>query len=68
MVRQVKPTPEHGRAAQEAADAAVGRRVRYGALPPRPALDELVEEAPTGPPDDPQMGRDSDRDWMLRDG
>jgi hypothetical protein len=42
------------------------RRARYGTLPPRPAADELVEETPTAPPDDPQLGRDSDRDWMLR--
>ena len=27
---------------------------------------ELVEETPTDPPEDSQMGRDSDRDWMLR--
>jgi hypothetical protein len=51
-----------------ATDRADVRRARYGTLPPRPAADELVEETPAAPPDDPQLGRDSDRDWMLRYG
>jgi hypothetical protein len=52
--------------ASEATDPADVRRARYGTLPPRPAPEELVEETPTAPPDDPQLGRDSERDWMLR--
>jgi hypothetical protein len=66
MVKVNKPVRARRTDAGEADDKGAARRAKYGALPPRPAPDELVEEAPTDPPADPQMGRDSDRDWMLR--
>jgi hypothetical protein len=66
MVRFVGTPQASGPAATRATDPAAARRATYGALPPRPALDELVEETPTDPPADPQSGRDTNRDWMLR--
>jgi hypothetical protein len=66
MVKVTKSVSAAPSDAQVAVDAAAARRARYGTLPQRLAPDELVEEAPTDPPADPQMGRDSDRDWMLR--
>jgi hypothetical protein len=62
----VKSSQQRGGTPTGATDAADVRRARYGKLPRRPAPDELVEETPTEPPDDPELGRDSDRDWMLR--
>jgi hypothetical protein len=64
----VKSTRGSGPTPAEGTNPADVRRARYGTLPRRPAPDELVEETPTAPPDDPQLGRDSDRDWMLRYG
>jgi hypothetical protein len=66
MVKVTKSVRARRSDARVAEDAGADRRAKYAALPPRPAPDELVEEAPTDPPGDPQMGRDSDRDWMLR--
>jgi len=62
--------------ARERADAARGRpepsaeqaerAERWGTLPPRVNVADLVEERPADPPNPPDFGRDPDRDWMLR--
>jgi len=39
---------------------------RWGTLPPRVNVADLVEEQPADPPNPPDFGRDPDRDWMLR--
>jgi hypothetical protein len=54
-----KPGPS-----QPADDAA--RAARWGTLPARVAPDDMVEEQPADPPNDPEFGRDPDRDWLLR--
>jgi hypothetical protein len=49
-------------------DPGPGRRARtdYRHLPERPRPDELVMEQPSTDAPDPEMGRDPDRDWLLR--
>jgi hypothetical protein len=64
MTKTVKGSP--GRARSDMDAAAATRRDRYGTLPPRPDAADLVEETPAEPPADPELGRDSNRDWMLR--
>jgi hypothetical protein len=59
-------TPLPDRAEKRQTDAGEARRAHYGTLPARLTPDQLVEEAPTGAPSDPEMGRDANRDWMLR--
>jgi hypothetical protein len=39
---------------------------RYRHLPERVPLDELITETPSSDATDPEMGRDPDRDWLLR--
>jgi hypothetical protein len=41
-------------------------RERFRSLPPRVPLDELVEEQDVDEARDPELGRDPDRDWLLR--
>jgi hypothetical protein len=42
------------------------RAARWGTLPPRIDVADLVEEQPADPPNDPRFGRDPDNDWLLR--
>ena len=63
----VKPvTTPCGPAGPDTTGTAANRRARYGRRPAQPTPAELVDETPTGPPEDRQVGRNSDRDWMLR--
>lgn len=59
------------RADEETADlnedaAARERAERFGHLPAPVALEDTVESQDTEPPGDPTMGRDPERDFMLR--
>lgn len=53
---EVDPTPEERRSA------------RFGALPPPPRPDELVETKPVSDPLDPSGGRDTENSWLIRYG
>lgn len=41
-------------------------RERFRSLPPPVPLDQTVEEQDVDPARDPELGRDPDRDWLLR--
>lgn len=47
-------------------DSAALRAARFGTLPARVLPEQLVEEMPADPPNDPNFGGDPDNDWMLR--
>ncbi|MCM2417373.1 hypothetical protein G3I60_00095 [Streptomyces sp. SID13666] len=49
-----------------AEDPAEGRAARFGQLPERIAPEQMVEESPSDPPNDPQFGRNPDNDWLIR--
>ncbi|MGC0418995.1 hypothetical protein [Embleya sp. AB8] len=59
------PKRAHHEPVDPAADQAA-RTARWGKLPDRPDPAALVEEQPADPPNDPDFGRNPDRDWMLR--
>jgi hypothetical protein len=52
--------PETGSASEPEASQ------RYKHLPERVPLDELITQTPASDAPDPEMGRDPDRDWLLR--
>ncbi|WP_329457227.1 hypothetical protein [Streptomyces sp. NBC_01497] len=39
---------------------------RFSELPRRIRPEEMVEEVPAAPPNDPEMGRNAENDWMVR--
>jgi hypothetical protein len=41
---------------------------RYRHLPERIPPEELIAQQPASDAPDPEMGRDPDRDWLLRGG
>lgn len=53
-----------GTASASASETDASQRYRH--LPERVPLDELITEEPASDAPDPEMGRDPDRDWMLR--
>lgn len=48
--------------------AAAQRAARFGKLPTPIPPEQLVEETPADPPNDPNFGRDPETDFMLRYG
>ncbi|OPC84592.1 hypothetical protein B4N89_29985 [Embleya scabrispora] len=61
------PEPPTGASTAAGPDAdQAARAARWGHLPERVASADLVEEKPADPPNDPDFGRDPDRDWLLR--
>jgi hypothetical protein len=47
-------------------DSAADRAARFGHLPGRVPPEQMVEETPADPPNDPEFGRDPDNDWMVK--
>lgn len=48
------------------ADPAADRAARFGHLPSRILPEQMVQEIPADPPNDPLFGRDPDNDWLIR--
>ncbi len=47
-------------------DLAARRAARFGSLPARTLPEQMVEEQPSDPPQDPRFHRDPDTDWLIR--
>ncbi|MDI2125744.1 hypothetical protein [Yinghuangia seranimata] len=50
----------------DALDPGTAAGSRFAELPARVAPDQVIAETPASPPASPDMGRDAERDWMLR--
>jgi hypothetical protein len=59
----VPKTTENG-PSEQVEDAA--RTARWGTLPKRVSPEDMVEEQPADPPNDPAFGRNPENDWLLR--
>jgi hypothetical protein len=51
---------------QPVADAEQTRRTRFGRLPEHVALEDTIATQDPDPAPDPSMGRDPERDFILR--
>jgi len=60
-------TASVGEQTKPAAAGASGAK-RFKRLPERIEPEDMVESQPTAPPRDPEGGRDTDRDFMIRYG